>query len=137
MSPGTLAHPQRRANESLPPAEKPPLAKARPGGTWGSALTSGRLSHRPSRACDRAAHARGLHNAVLLIFAGVAVLVLSVITIGAAVTGGSGAAGTVALALVLAGTVMLLGGLLLAARSIMISMDAIDYEVRRALAVGF
>jgi membrane protein implicated in regulation of membrane protease activity len=65
---------------------------------------------------------RLLHNAVLLIYAGVAVLVLSVIAIGVAVTGSSGAAGTAALALVLAGTVMLLGGLLFAARSIMISM---------------
>jgi uncharacterized protein DUF2721 len=74
---------------------------------------------------------RLLHNAVLLIYAGVAVLVLSVIAIGVAVTGSSGAAGTAAPALVLGGTVMLLGGLLFAARSIMISMDAIDYEVRR------
>ena len=79
---------------------------------------------------------RLLHNAVLVIYAGVAVLVLSVIAIGVAVTGRSGAAGTTALALVLAGTVMLLGGLLFAARSIMISMDAIDYEVRRALSLG-
>ena len=79
---------------------------------------------------------RLVHNAVLVIYTGVAVLVLSVIAIGVAVTGRSGAAGTAALALVLAGTVMLLGGLLLAARSIMISMDAIDYEVRRALSVG-
>ena len=79
---------------------------------------------------------RLLHNAVLVIYTGVAVLVLSVIAIGVAVTGHSGAAGTAALALVLAGTVMLLGGLLLAARSIMISMDAIDYEVRRALSLG-
>ena len=79
---------------------------------------------------------RLLHNAVLLIYAGVAVLVLSVIAIGVAVTGSSGAAGTAALALVLAGTVMLLGGLLFAARSIMISMNAIDYEVRRALSLG-
>ena len=79
---------------------------------------------------------RLLHNAVLLIYAGVAVLVLSVIAIGVAVTGRSGAAGTAALVLVLAGTVMVLGGLLLAARSIMISMDAIDYEVRRALSLG-
>ncbi len=55
---------------------------------------------------------------------------------GVAVTGSSGAAGTAALALVLAGTVTLLGGLLFAARSIMISMDAIDYEVRRALSLG-
>jgi hypothetical protein len=79
---------------------------------------------------------RLLHNAVLLIYAAVAVLVLSVIAIGVAVTGSSGAAGTAALALVLAGTVTLLGGLLFAARSIMISMDAIDYEVRRALSLG-
>jgi hypothetical protein len=79
---------------------------------------------------------RLLHNAVLVIYAGVAVLVLSVIAIGIAVTGRSGAAGTAALALVLAGTVMLLGGLLFAARSIMISMNAIDYEVRRALSLG-
>jgi Protein of unknown function (DUF2721) len=79
---------------------------------------------------------RLLHNAVLLIYAAVAVLVLSVIAIGVAVTGSSGAAGIAALALVLAGTVMLLGGLLFAARSIMISMDAIDYEVRRALSLG-
>lgn len=79
---------------------------------------------------------RLLHNAVLVIYAGVAVLVLSVITIGVAVTGSSGAAGTVALALVLAGTVMLLGGLLLAARSLLISADAIDYEVRRTLSLG-
>src|SRR5487761_1276118 len=79
---------------------------------------------------------RLLHNAVLLIYAAVAVLVLSVIAIGVAVPGGSGAAGTAALALVLAATVMLLGGLLFAARSIMISMNAIDYEVRRALSIG-
>ena len=79
---------------------------------------------------------RLLHNAVLLIYAGVAVLVLSVIAIAVAVTNRSGAAGTAALVLVLAGTAVLLGGLLFAARSIVISMDAIDYEVRRALSVG-
>jgi Protein of unknown function (DUF2721) len=79
---------------------------------------------------------RLLHNAVLLIYTGVAVLVLSVITIGIAVTASSGAAGTVSLALVLTGTVMLLGGLLFAARSVIISMDAIDYEVRRTLSLG-
>ena len=64
---------------------------------------------------------RLLHNAILVIYAGVAVLVLSVITIAIAVTARSGAAGTTALVLVLAGTVMLLGGLLSAARSIIIS----------------
>ena len=44
--------------------------------------------------------------------------------------------GTAALALVLLGTVTLLAGLVLAARSIMISQDAIDYEVARALSLG-
>ena len=77
---------------------------------------------------------RLIHNAVLLLFAAVAVLVLSVIAV--AVTNRSGAAGTVALVLVLAGTVTLLGGLLLAARSIMISAKAVDYEVRRTLSLG-
>jgi hypothetical protein len=79
---------------------------------------------------------RLIHNAVLLIFAAVAVLVLSVIVIAVAVTNRSGAAGTVALVLVLAGTVTLLGGLLLAARSIVISAEAIDYEVQRSLSLG-
>ena len=79
---------------------------------------------------------RLIRDAVLLIFAAVAVLVLSVIVIAVAVTNRSGAAGTVALVLVLAGTVTLLGGLLLAARSIMISAEAIDYEVQRSLSLG-
>ena len=79
---------------------------------------------------------RLLHNAVLLIYTGVGVLVLSVIAIGIAVTTTSGAVGTASLVLVLTGTVMLLGGLLFAARSIIISMDAIDYEVQRTLSLG-
>ena len=79
---------------------------------------------------------RLLHNAVLLIYAGVGVLVLSVVIIGIAVTASSGAAGTISLVLVLVGTVMLLGGLLFAARSIIISTDAIDYEVQRTLSLG-
>ena len=79
---------------------------------------------------------RLIRDAVLLIFAAVAVLVLGVIVIAVAVTNRSGAAGTVALVLVLAGTVTLLGGLLLAARSIMISAQAIDFEVQRSLSLG-
>jgi Protein of unknown function (DUF2721) len=78
---------------------------------------------------------RLIHNAVLLIYAAVAVLVLSVIVIAVAVTNRSGAAGTVALVLVLAGTVTLLGGLLLAGRSIVISTEAIDYEVQHSLSL--
>ena len=79
---------------------------------------------------------RLLKNAVLAIFAAIAVLVLSVIVIGAAVTSGSGGVGVAALALVLAGTTTLLVGLLMATRSILMSQDAIDSEVRRALSLG-
>ena len=79
---------------------------------------------------------RLLHDAVLLMFAGVAVLVLSVIAIGVAVTNRSGGISTAALVLVLVGTVTLLTGLLFAARSIMGSMDAVHYEVERALSLG-
>ena len=81
---------------------------------------------------------RLIRDAVLLIFAAVAVLVLGVIVIviAVAVTNRSGAAGTVAPDLVLAGTVTLLGGLLLAARSIMVSAQAIDFEVQRSLSLG-
>ncbi len=79
---------------------------------------------------------RLLKNAVLAIFAAIGVLVLSVIVIGAAVTSGSGGVGVAALALVLAGTTTLLVGLLMATRSIVMSQDAIDSEVRRALSLG-
>jgi Protein of unknown function (DUF2721) len=79
---------------------------------------------------------RLLHDAVLLMFAGVAVLVMSVVAIGLAVTNRWGPVGTVALVLVLLGTVTLLAGLLFAARSIMVSMDAVDFEVDRALSLG-
>jgi Protein of unknown function (DUF2721) len=79
---------------------------------------------------------RLLHDAILLIFGGVAVLVLSVIAIGVAVTNRSGGIGVAALVLVLVGTMTLLTGLLFAARSIMVSMDAVHYEVQRALSLG-
>ena len=79
---------------------------------------------------------RLLKNAVLAIFAAIGVLVLSVIVIGAAVTSGSGGVGVAALALVLAGTTTLLVGLLMATRSILMSQDAIDSEIRRALSLG-
>jgi hypothetical protein len=79
---------------------------------------------------------RLLHNAVLFIFAGVSVLVMSVIAIGVAVTSASDTVANAGLALVLTGTVTIVAGLLLAARSIMVSRDAINYEVERALSLG-
>jgi hypothetical protein len=66
----------------------------------------------------------------------VAVLVLSVIAIGAAVTGHAEAVAIAALALVLAGTVVILGGLVFAAQSLAMSRNAIEYEVSRTLSLG-
>jgi Protein of unknown function (DUF2721) len=77
-----------------------------------------------------------IHNAILLIFGGLTVLVLSVIMIAAAVTAHSGVVADAALALVLAGTVVILGGVVLAARSLAMSRNAIQYEVSRTLSLG-
>jgi hypothetical protein len=77
-----------------------------------------------------------IHYAILLIFAGLGVLVLGVIAIAAAVTGNSDAIWIAALALVLAGTVVILGGLICAARSLAMSRNAIEYEVNRTLSRG-
>jgi hypothetical protein len=77
-----------------------------------------------------------LRDGVLTIFLSIAVLVLSVIIIGAAVTSDSDAVSIAALCLVLVGTTVLLVGLLLVARSIMVSSDAIDAEVQRTLSLG-
>jgi hypothetical protein len=79
---------------------------------------------------------RLIHNAILLIFSGLAVLVLSVIAIAAAVTGRSHAVALTALALVLAGTVVILSGLVLAAQALAMSRNAIEYEVSRTLSLG-
>jgi hypothetical protein len=77
-----------------------------------------------------------IHNAILLIFSGLAVLVLSVITIAAAVTQHSEAVGIAALTLVLAGTVVILGGVVCAARTLAMSRNAIEYEVSQTLSLG-
>jgi len=77
-----------------------------------------------------------LRAAVLSIYIGVAALVASVITLAIAVPANSENFGYSSLALVLAGTVALLVGCLFAARSIVSSEDAIDYEVNRSLSLG-
>jgi hypothetical protein len=76
-----------------------------------------------------------IHYAILLIFGGLAVLVLSVITIAIAVTGHSAGTALGALALVLAGTVVILGGLVFAAQSLAMSRNAIEYEVSSTLSL--
>jgi hypothetical protein len=79
---------------------------------------------------------RLLRFAVLSIFIGVAILVASVITLAIAVPTNSDDVAYVSLALVLAGTVAILLGCLFAASSIMISQDAIAYEVNRSMSLG-
>jgi hypothetical protein len=77
-----------------------------------------------------------LRIAVQSIYIGIAALVASVIMLAIAVPASSDDFGYSSLALVLAGTVALLVGCLFAARSIMISQNAIDYEVNRSLSLG-
>ena len=79
---------------------------------------------------------RLLRDCVLILYLGAAILVVSVVVLGAAVTVGSEGVGVAALCLVLVGTSAALGGLVLAARSILVSQDAIDYEVGRTLGLG-
>jgi len=77
-----------------------------------------------------------LRIAVLRNYIGIAALVASVITLAIAMPASSEEFAYSSLALVLAGTVALLFGCLYAARSIMVSQDAIDYEVNRSLSLG-
>jgi hypothetical protein len=79
---------------------------------------------------------RLIKKAVLVLYGAVAILGLSVIAIAVAVSEDSESVGDAALGLVLAGTVVLLLGLLIAARSVASSTDAITYAVRRTSSVG-
>ena len=74
---------------------------------------------------------RLIRDAVLILYCAVAILGLSVIAIAVAVSDDSESIGSAALGLVLAGTVVLIAGLLVAARSLARSNDAISYAVSR------
>jgi Protein of unknown function (DUF2721) len=74
--------------------------------------------------------------AVLLIYSGIGVLVLSVIGIAIAVTRHSESFARAALGLVLAGTVVMLAGLVVAASSLAESADAISWAVKRTGSSG-
>jgi Protein of unknown function (DUF2721) len=77
-----------------------------------------------------------IRNAVLLIYMGIAVLGLSIIFIAVAVGEHNEDFGRVALGLVLAGTVVMLAGLLMAGLSLARSADAITYAVERTRRLG-
>jgi Protein of unknown function (DUF2721) len=74
--------------------------------------------------------------AVLLTYSAIGVLVLSVIGIAVAVTRHSETFARTALGLVLAGTVVMLAGLLMASRSLAESADAISWAVKRTGSAG-
>ena len=78
---------------------------------------------------------RLIRDAVLILYGAVAILGLSVIAIAVAVSAGSESFGSAALGLVLAGTLVLISGLLVAARSLARSNDAISYAVDRTSAL--
>ena len=73
-----------------------------------------------------------VRNAVLLVYTGIGVLGLSIIIIAVAVGQDSEGFGRAALGLVLAGTVIMLAGLLVAGLSLARSADAVTYAVERA-----
>jgi hypothetical protein len=79
---------------------------------------------------------RLVRDAVLCIYGGISLLVLSVIGIAVAVTTHSDPVSAVALAFVLGGTVVILAGLVVAARSLARSTDAINYAVERTRQLG-
>ena len=83
----------------------------------------------------RARH-RLLRDALLFHYSAVGFVVVAMILIAVALTVPAPAAGTAALVLVLVATVALLFGLALVALSVRKSVNAVDYEVDRTLALG-
>jgi hypothetical protein len=79
---------------------------------------------------------RLIKDAVLILYGAVAILGLSVIAIAVAVSADSESVGNTALGLVLAGTLVLISGLLVAARSLAKSNDAISYAINRTSSLG-
>jgi Protein of unknown function (DUF2721) len=79
---------------------------------------------------------RLVQHSVLWIYGGIALLALSVIGIAVAVTAHSEPVSQAALGLVLSGTVVILVGLLVAARSMARSADAVTFELERTRELG-
>jgi len=77
-----------------------------------------------------------LRDAVLSVYVAIGVLVFAVAALGVAVIDDSEVAGIVAVAFALAGSVGLLVSLVIAARSLWLSHDAIDFETEATLRLG-
>jgi uncharacterized membrane protein len=79
---------------------------------------------------------RLVRYSVLLIYRGIALLVLSVVAIAIAVTTHSEPVSEAALGLVLSGTVVILAGLVVAGSSLARSADAVTYALERTRQLG-
>jgi hypothetical protein len=79
---------------------------------------------------------RLLRDALQLLYGVILLVVITMILIAVAITVPTNAAGTAALVTILAATAVLLFGLALVALSVRQSVNAVDYEVDRTLALG-
>lgn len=80
---------------------------------------------------------RMLRNAVFSVYSGMGFLVISMCVIALAVFRPAGWLDALVLALLLAGTLLLLFSVLLTAREVRISQQAVDYEVQRVAALPY
>ena len=78
-----------------------------------------------------------LRNAVFSVYSGMGILVVSMCVIALAVFWPAGWLDALVLALLLAGTLLLLIGVLLTGQEVRISQQAVDYEVRRIMALTY
>jgi hypothetical protein len=79
---------------------------------------------------------RRLHDALLLVYLAVLIVVVAMVLIGVSITLPNAGVGDAALAVVLVATADLLIGLMFAAASVRQSANAIDYEVKDVLRLG-
>lgn len=78
-----------------------------------------------------------IHRAVLTVYAAIAVFVVSMFVIAGATIFRSSGLATTALIVFLAGTATLLAGIVLTASQVRISNQAVQYEVRRVMHLGW
>jgi hypothetical protein len=79
---------------------------------------------------------RRIHDALMMIYVSVLVVVLAMVLIAVSISVPAPAVGDVALVLVLLATATLLVGVIQVALSVRQSLNAVDYEVERALRLG-
>src|SRR5262245_59842342 len=99
-------------------------------------LTAERIAVIDRQAPDLLRRHRRVHDAVLTLFAAMIVFVATMFVIALAAAADSSALATVALLLFLAGTAVVLAGVVVASLEVGASHRALQYEVERALSLG-